>query len=81
MCILCPKCNCRHSSKKSTSSFIINGTPASRIQFPLINAYALTVHKVQGLTLPDISLNLDSQMFEKEQAYVAITGMMLKLNL
>jgi ATP-dependent exoDNAse (exonuclease V) alpha subunit len=59
--------------KKCTSSFIINGAPASRTQFPLINAFAVTVHKVQGLTLPDISLNLDSQMFERGQAYVAIS--------
>jgi DNA replication protein DnaC len=59
--------------KKYTASFIINGAPASRTQFPLINAFALTVHKVQGLTLPDISLSLDSQMFEKGQAYTAIS--------
>ncbi|RIA89446.1 hypothetical protein C1645_694349, partial [Glomus cerebriforme] len=31
------------------------------------------VHKVQGLTLPDTSLNLDFQIFEKEQVYVAIS--------
>ena len=59
--------------KIHTSSFIINGAPASRTQFPLINAFALTVHKVQGITLPCISLNLDSQMFEKGQAYTAIS--------
>ena len=59
--------------KKQTSSFLINGTPASRIQFPLINAFALTVHKIEGLTLPDVSLNLDSQMFEKGQSYTAIS--------
>jgi ATP-dependent DNA helicase PIF1 len=59
--------------KKCTSSFIINGAPASRTQFPLINAFALTSHKVQALTLPDISLDLNSQMFEKGQAYVAIS--------
>ncbi|GES75088.1 AAA family ATPase [Rhizophagus clarus] len=46
---------------------------ASRTQFPLINAFALTSHKVQALTLPDISLDLNSQMFEKGQAYVAIS--------
>ncbi|RIA79579.1 hypothetical protein C1645_845488, partial [Glomus cerebriforme] len=44
-----------------------------RTQFPLINTFALIVHKVQGLTLPDISLNLDFQMFEKEQVYIAIS--------
>jgi ATP-dependent exoDNAse (exonuclease V) alpha subunit len=37
--------------KKCTSSFIINGAPASRTQFPLINAFALTSHKVQAVTL------------------------------
>ena len=52
---------------------MMNGAPASRTQFPLIDAFALTVHKVQGLTLPDISLNLDTQMFEKGQSYVAIS--------
>ncbi|RHZ48045.1 hypothetical protein Glove_562g6 [Diversispora epigaea] len=52
---------------KQVSSFYINGAPASRRQFPIINAYALTVHKTQGLTLPDISLNLDSQMWEVGQ--------------
>ena len=51
----------------------MNRVPASRTQFLLINAFALTVHKIQGLTLPNISLNLDSQIFEKRQAYVAIS--------
>jgi len=59
--------------KKHTSSFIINGAPSSRTQYPLINPFAITVHKTQGLTLPDVSLNLDSQMFEKGQAYVALS--------
>src|SRR5688572_18645638 len=43
--------------------FMINGIPACRIQFPLQNAFALTVHKTQGITLPQTSLYLDSQMF------------------
>jgi ATP-dependent exoDNAse (exonuclease V) alpha subunit len=59
--------------KKHTSSFLLHGAPASRTQYPIINAHALTVHKVQGLTLPNVSLNLDSQMFEKGQAYVALS--------
>ncbi len=50
--------------KKYTFSFIINGAPASRTQFSLINAFAFTVHKVQGLTL---SLNLDFQIFKKDK--------------
>ncbi|CAG8838820.1 33737_t:CDS:2, partial [Racocetra persica] len=56
-----------------TSNFNINGIPASRTQFPIQNAFALTVHKTQGLTLPDVSLNLDDQIFAPGQAYVALS--------
>ena len=52
---------------------IINGMTASRIQFPLQNAFALTVHKTQGITLPQTSLYLDNQMFSPGQAYVALS--------
>jgi len=58
--------------KKQTSNFLVNGIPASRVQFPIQNAFALTVHKTQSLTLPDVSLSLDSQIF-------ALNGKMLKL--
>jgi hypothetical protein len=50
--------------------FTINGNSASRRQFPLQNCYGLTV-KTQGLTLRDVSLNLDGQNFSAGQAYVA----------
>ncbi len=46
---------------------------AKRIQFPLQNAFALTVHKTQGLTLPHITLSLDESIFAKGQAYVAMS--------
>jgi len=39
----------------------------------LQNAFALTVHKTQSLTLPNISLALDSQLFSPGQAYVALS--------
>lgn len=58
---------------KQTSHFLINGVPATRTQFPLHNAFALTVHKCQGLTLPDVSLSLDSQIFTSGQAYVSLS--------
>ncbi|CAG8759853.1 2589_t:CDS:2, partial [Ambispora leptoticha] len=61
------------SFSKFTSNFSINGTPASRTQFPIQNAFALTVHKTQGLNLPDVSLNLDDQIFAPGQAYVALS--------
>jgi hypothetical protein len=59
--------------KKETITFLIDGKPASRCQFPLQNAFALTVHKTQGLTLPEVSLSLDNQMFSAGQAYVALS--------
>ncbi len=58
---------------KTTDRFDYNGQQASRHQFPIQNAFALTVHKTQGLTLPHVTIPLDSQMFATGQAYVAIS--------
>ncbi len=57
----------------STYHFNLNGARACRTQFPLQNAFALTVHKTQGLTLPSINISLDEQIFAKGQAYVALS--------
>jgi ATP-dependent exoDNAse (exonuclease V) alpha subunit len=59
--------------KRKIISFMIDGKPSSRCQFPLQNAFALTVHKTQGLTLPEVSLCLDNQIFSAGQAYVALS--------
>ena len=59
--------------QKETCYFEINGKRASRKQFPLQNAFALTVHKTQGLTLLHIMLNVDESMFVEGQVYVAMS--------
>jgi hypothetical protein len=59
--------------EKITAYFNLNGTPAQRTQFPLQNAFALTVHKTQGLTLPHATVSIDEQMFANGQAYVAMS--------
>ena len=49
------------------------GRRASRTQFPLQNPFAFTVHKIQSLTLPCVSLALDQILFSAGQAYVALS--------
>src|SRR6266542_5038752 len=59
--------------EKITAYFNFNGAPAQRTQFLLQNAFALTVHKTQGLTLPHATVSLDEQMFAVGQGYVAMS--------
>jgi ATP-dependent DNA helicase PIF1 len=39
----------------------------------MIEAYALTVHKVQGLSLNNITIALNNSMFADGQGYVALS--------
>jgi ATP-dependent DNA helicase PIF1 len=42
-------------------------------QLPLVHAWALTIHKAQGLTLEDVRIDFDYGAFAPGQAYVAIS--------
>jgi ATP-dependent exoDNAse (exonuclease V) alpha subunit len=42
-------------------------------QMPLRLAYAVTIHKAQGLTLDKVFIDFDSGMFAHGQAYVAFS--------
>ena len=49
------------------------GSEITRLQFPLTLAWATTFHKVEGLTLDDIVVDMNGGRFSPGQAYVAFS--------
>ena len=45
----------------------------SFIQYPLVHAWAITVHKSQGLTLQNYAIDLENKTFARNMAYVALS--------
>ena len=52
---------------------MIESTTASFKQIPLILAWAVTIHKAQGLTLEDVRIDLGRGAFAMGQTYVALS--------
>ena len=49
------------------------GTEVTRFQFPLTLAWATAIHKVKGLTLDEIVVDMKGGHFSPGQAYVAFS--------
>lgn len=52
---------------------IINRAYVHREQFPICIAYAITIHKSQGLSLSNALMDIGSAVFTSGQAYVALS--------
>ena len=53
--------------------FMYQGRYIIRRNFPIIPSWALTVHKVQGLSLESAAISIGPSVFTKGQAYVALS--------
>ena len=58
---------------RSRRDFYRGAASYSRTQFPVTNAYAITVHKAQGMTVEKAVLNLSSRDFVPGLSYVAVS--------
>jgi hypothetical protein len=58
---------------RSSSTFQSYGAEYRQWQLPILNTFALTIHKDQGLFLPSITLALNENIFLEEQAYMGLS--------
>lgn len=59
--------------KRTSASWKEGGIDCSRIQFPITLAYALTIHKAQGLTLDKVIVEIGDRELAPGLTYVALS--------
>jgi hypothetical protein len=66
--VLLPRCSCHVSRENSGLPFEF-----TRVQFPMIPAYCVSVHKSQGQSLSRVGLIIDQDSFAHGQVYTALS--------
>jgi hypothetical protein len=56
-----------------TKKTVVEEVAGKYVQFPLMPAWAVTIHKAQGLTLARVLVDLDRGAFAEGQVYVALS--------
>ena len=61
------------SVRRVEFSYILCGRNVVRSQFPLTLSWACTIHKVQGLSLTNVVVDLGLSVFERGMGYAALS--------
>ena len=67
--------------KPIRQSWSTSGSHCSRLQLPLKLAWAVTIHKAQGLTLDKVTIDIGKKEFSAGLTFVAISRVMELTNL